>query len=108
MLFLFLLSYVLLVVCLVLPSIFIYRSPRTFGWRKTIWVLAAPLSAIVIGLLPGVGLVLAKKYGGYEQTWQSVVSGPVATAFGLTHIAMFLLPWIVYIIFEVKHAETYS
>lgn len=100
-----LLIYPLLFVCLIVPPALIYRSPSLTGWNKAAWVVGCFLSAFAPVVLTSVGLVLAVKFGGYERTLQSMLFGPEATARGISNIAAFVLPWVIYRIFKVKHAK---
>ena len=98
----FLLIYPLLFIYLVVPPVLIYRSPSSVGWKKTVWVSGCFLSAFVPVVLFSVGLVLAVKFGSYEQ--RTAKSMPIVVA--MLNIAMLVLPWIIYFIFKAKHVKS--
>lgn len=102
-----LLIYPLLFVCLVVPPFLIYRSPSPPGWSKAAWVSGCFLSALAPVVLASIGVALAVKFGGYERTLKSMVSGPEATVMAISNIAAFVLPWVVYRVFKAKYAKSH-
>jgi|GEM_PF-3249991 len=100
-----LLIYPLLLVCMVVPSIMIYRSPLPTGWRKTGWVLACFLSAFAPVVLATSGIAIATKFGNYELTANSMMFGPEATVMAISNVAMLVLPWVIYLIFKTKRVK---
>jgi len=100
-----LLIYPLLLVCMVVPSIMIYRSPLPTGWRKTGWVLACFLSAFAPVVLATSGIAIATKFGNYELTANSMMFGPEATVMAISNVAMLVLPWVIYLIFKTKRGQ---
>ena len=102
-----LLIYPLLFICLVVPPALIYRAPSPAGWKKAAWVCGCLLAALAPVVLTSIGLVLAVKFGGYERTAKSMLFGPEATVMAISNIAVFVLPWVIYRIFKVKHAKSH-
>jgi len=101
----YLLVYLLLFICLVVPPVLIYRTTSVTGSRKTAWVTGCFLSAFTPGFISIVGIIIAMKFGGYQRTGKSMLFGPEAYIMWISNIAMFVLPWVTYFIFRAKYAK---
>ncbi|MGY6278067.1 hypothetical protein [Methylomonas sp. MgM2] len=100
-----LLIYPLLLACMLVPPIMIYRSPLLTGWRKTGWVLGCFLSPFAPVVLTTSGIALAMKFGDYELTANSMMFGSASTIMAISNVAMLILPWVIYLIFKTKNAQ---
>ena len=100
-----LLIYPILLFCLLVPPILIYRSPAVAGWRKFAWVLSSFLSAFAPIVLATLGIALAEMYFGYERDLRSEMFGPEAYVMAVVNIAVLVLPWVVFVIFQARYGK---
>lgn len=101
----FVLFYVVLILCWLVPPFLIVRSQALAGWNKARWVIGCLMAAVLPLVLPALALVLAARVAGYQLDARAFMFGPEALLIGVANMASLVLPWLVYLGFKKRNAR---